>query len=217
LAPLAAGSAVETRRRVRELLDIPDEAVVFVISEVHTDRPGLVGVLRGIARCRQGRAGDPIAVIAGRKTHTIRRACDEAQIGRSVRIIGGTRQMAHLLAAADAAIAYGHSGEVGRTGRFIADALRMGRPVVMSAGAIGAELVRGDITGDTSAGLALTDTSSAGWAAGIATASGHAWRAIAAARAAQIGSRLGLDAMAARIEGELSKAVPAGAESRGSR
>lgn len=205
LSPMDAEHTAEARRRIRQLLDIPDDAPVFVTSAVHADRPGLVNMLAGAARCRRSRTDDPVIVIAGRKTHTIRRACDRAHLGRGARIMGGTRRMDALLAASDAAIVYGTAGEAGRAGRFISDALRMGKPVVVQAGAIGAELVRGDATGETSAGLIVSDSSTAGWAAGIATASSAAWRAIAAARAQRIGAALGMDAMIGRIESALAE------------
>lgn len=131
----------EMRRRVRERLGIGPDQFVLVASAVHLEREGTRSMVEGLAR--RARAGDRlVALFAGRDAWSASRVGVETESADLVRPVGSTTQMGALFAACDAAVAPG-DGEIGATGRFVADAVRMGRPVLCGSGAPGAALVTG--------------------------------------------------------------------------
>ncbi len=204
------------RTEVRRLLGIPHSAVVFLTSAVHTDRAGLDAMLGGLALLRGGAAGidgggpdrAPVLLVVGRRTHTIRRACDRAGLGDSaegrVRILGGTGRIDAALAASDAVIAYGARSDRACTGRFVCDALRAGKPVLAGAAAGGADLIL-SAPGQPRPGMVVPGDTAAAWCECLAAACGGPWRGIAGAQASRIGAGLGMDRLVERVEAMLAR------------
>lgn len=212
LVPPDPGTRASLRGRTRDLFSIPDSATVFVTSAVHHDRRGLLQMLEGFAALRnESRADGDQAVhllIVGRKTHTLAKLSQRAGLGREVHLVGGTDRMDAIFSAADAAVAFASRPEPASTGRFVADSLRLGVPVVASSQASGSELLRGAPSTQTSGGLTVDPPSAGAWLAALRTANSPPWRAIASARAAEIGAALTIPALCMRIAARLGLEIP---------
>jgi Glycosyl transferases group 1 len=141
----------------------------------------------------------PTLLILGRKTHTIWKRCEQAGCLDGVRILGGTERVDAALAASDLALVYGSRPDPTSTGRFIADALRSGRPVVAQSGAAGSELLRSPDRSTPSAGIVVEDGTAAGWAASIGAGLSRGWRAIASVAAARVGADLSMERVIGRV------------------
>lgn len=198
---LTSDDRAALRRDVRRVLGIPEGHAVVLISAVHPEREGLAGLLGGIAQLTS--AGQKvIPVIAGRRTHIIAKAAQKAGCWNATRIIGGTDRMDALLAGADIAVSpWRHTGPSG--GRFVADALRLGCPVLARKGSPGAELVEPEFFGTPEVGGVISGPEPEAWsrAAGDALSRDRLGSAARAAR--DVSAAIGMDSMAARIEGVL--------------
>lgn len=200
------------RARVRAALGMGDRRPVLLMSSCHPGRPGLEPMLRALAETRaEARpALAPIALVVGRNGYSVHAAASRAGCPDGVRILGGTAQMAEVLAACDLVIAPG--GALGQltTGRLVADALRCGRPVLADRAAPGAAmLAAGPENGYTMPGLTIERRTAPAWREALATALEPAWLAEASRAAAGAGAGLSMDALAARIETVLEGGVSA--------
>lgn len=201
--PPAEADRPALRDRVRSLLGIPRDHVVFITSGVHTERPGIRESLDGFSRAVAG-SGDPVQLLVfGRKTHTLRRLCDQAGLGARARIMGGTFRLDAALAASDAGIVLGARADATSTGRFLADCLRMSVPVVCSSAAVGASIVQG--ASGAGAGIVVDDTTHAEtWRRGVEWLLDPDRRRSATSHAREAGSDLSMDALATRLLDRLS-------------
>ncbi len=214
LVPPPAEARAALRERTRALLGIPPHALLLAASGVHTDRPGLPQMLAGLSLEHARAADAPHMLLVGRKTHTLARMCERAGVRHVVHLLGGTDRMDAVLAAADLAVATSRVHDPAATGRFIADALRMGVPVLAAAPAAGACLLRSSSASETSAGLVIDPADPGHWREGLHIAASPAWRVIAGAKAAAIGHSLTLEAMAQRLSGVLDPSPSAHGPSR---
>ena len=149
---------LQLRTQTRDLLGISPDRPVVLLSAVHAKRPGLSTLLAGFASLRRRRAvNPPLLLVMGRHAHHAHRAADHANCTEGLRFLGGTARADAAFAAADLAVApwsaphstfpsgfpfaFPSMFTVSSTGRFIADALRLGVPVLATRHAPGAELI----------------------------------------------------------------------------
>lgn len=122
--------------RVRAVLGVPEASALVVCSAAHGERPGLAGALRGLASaCLIAR---PVVALLGFNTWRLRTLADRAGCGADVRTLGVSWSAPELLAGADLALAPQRATGRWEMGRFIADAVRCGTPVLAHRGAPGA-------------------------------------------------------------------------------
>jgi glycosyltransferase involved in cell wall biosynthesis len=117
------------RQQVRQGLDIPDDATVYV---AHGDAMADDGsmVLRAVkALVQQGVAG--VLILAGGVSHRQHQRACELGVRDHVRFVGQTEHPAALLAAADVTI---HLSGYDATGQTTIESLLAGRPVITTAG-----------------------------------------------------------------------------------
>jgi glycosyltransferase involved in cell wall biosynthesis len=185
-------------------LGIGPDRPVLLASAVHLQRGGLRPMLEGVVEARRGQPS-LVVVIAGRRTHAIETEAQKAGCIDSVRIIGATSRMDALLAAADLAVSpWVGSGLSG--GRFVADALRLGCPVLAHRGSPGAELVEPTHFGTPELGGIVARATAQAWAQAIGETLSRE-RLTGAERAARdAGAVVSMDAMAARVESILAAA-----------
>lgn len=188
-------------QRTRATLGIAAHRPVFLCSGVHADLPGLDAALAGFARV--SRAAAPLLLILSRQPYSVRRAAARAGCkADDVLVLGLTRRIDALLCAANVAIAPfdARAGDrVCSTGRFIADALRLGRPVLATPYAGAASLLAAASDAPDPPGALVSGTPDA-WAGAFDQALDPAWRAQAAARARERSPALDFTALLARLE-----------------
>lgn len=208
-------SSQSDRARLRRMLGISDSALVVALSGVHHDRPGLLEFFRGSAATIASHvppSPDLHIVVAGRKTHTLHKLIEAAGISSRTHIVGGTARIDAVLAASDLAVATGTRIDTTSTGRFIADALVMGVPVLATPAAPGSQLVRPTLEQATAAGLIVDFPSADAWRRALRTAGSPPWRAVASAHARTLAPSLSIDVFTRRLAdalGLVSEASPA--------
>lgn len=143
------------RQQVRQALAIDARTFVACASASHVAHAGLRDMLCGWRDSARRHSG--ILLLMARKSALLDRIVGSLQMRDVVRIIGQTERPEAALAAADLAIAWDTSPS--STGRFIADALVMQRPVLAQETCVGSELVKMH-----DAGRAMRSTSAAAWA-----------------------------------------------------
>ncbi len=174
----------ERRHRARRALRLAGR--VMIASVTDPDRGELVRVLKATD------AAGATLLIAGSRAHAVARWAEDVGLAHRVRSVGPTSRMDDALAAADVAVA---SGRRDRTARFAADALRVGRPVVVAGDGASARL--------TAAHPDAAFMAEGDWRAALERAFDDASQA--AARTA--GPMLGFDAWLERLERELHAAA----------
>lgn len=201
LPPIAPPARLALRARTRRLLSIPPDAICFLTSAVHHDRASLQDLLDGFsaAIASSQELASARLLILGRKTHTIASRIERASLTSRASILGGTSRMDAAFAAADVALVASSPRDRNSSGRFLADSLSQGVPVITPPSAAGSALLRDPSRTSASAGLVLADGTSTSWRDAIRTAASPHWRTIAAHRAAEIGATLTLPLLAARI------------------
>jgi hypothetical protein len=127
------------RREVRDRLGIGQDQPVLLMSCAHLDRPGLGPMLDALGRFRDD---GPLLLVVGRRGWSISQAAAAHGCSGQVRHLGATGRMDAALSACDAAVAPFRAAGNGTTGRFIADAVLMGVPVLADPLAPGARLLR---------------------------------------------------------------------------
>ncbi|MEN0020553.1 MAG: hypothetical protein AAF747_06700 [Planctomycetota bacterium] len=138
-------------RRVRTVLGVRADERLVVVAGTHPDQPGVEHALRALAK-----ADSPplVIVLPGMLAYKLRTTALDAGLSvtgsedarhRAV-CIGGTRSMGELLAAADLAVVTKPGRRMAKhcLGRFCADAVRSGVPIVAEAGSPGIELAHED-------------------------------------------------------------------------
>lgn len=217
LTPLALGFAstitpsspehVESlRSRVRKLLSIPESALVVGLSAVHHDRAGLRDFFEGAAAAIQSHvppSPDLHILVMGRKTHTLHTLVSACGAAAQTHLIGGTQRADAFLAACDVAVSTPTRVDPSSTGRFIADALMMGLPVLTTHTAPGADLLKPGPEQSVSAGLILDFPTPDAWRRALRTAASPPWRAVAAARARALAPTLTIAALVDRLSSGL--------------
>lgn len=155
---LTGEPAPNARRILRSALRIEPEQAFILVSAVDVPARRLRDLLTAVARLRHS-----ARAVLGVLTHEpvrVLRLGHATRVGERLRILGTTTDMASLLSAADLAIvrASGHSG------RFLADAIRMGVPALCEEGAAGASVVEPPAIGSGPLGRLVRDRTPAGWA-----------------------------------------------------
>ena len=203
--PPGPAALADLRSRTRVLLGIDAARPVILVSAVHAERHGLAPMLEGFRLLRPERsAGAPVLLAAGESAYTIHSAAVAAGCEGALRAVGATARMDALLAACDVAAAPLAGAARSCAGRFIADALRMGRPVLAERAACGAELLLGTGPPATRAGVVLDTARASIWRGAFEKALSEPWRARAAAAAAAIGRGLGMGEFLSRLEAALA-------------
>ncbi|MCC6675694.1 MAG: hypothetical protein IT436_00995 [Phycisphaerales bacterium] len=193
------------RARVREALGINPSREVLLLSAMEVDAPALEAFLAGVARLRRRGPGiSPVVLAASRRSYSVSRAAARAGCEPgTVRHIGSTARIECALAACDAAVVPGPDRGASAGARFLADALRTGRPVLAHRKAPGASLLEPAHFGTAPLGL-LTDAGTAeNWAALLETAFSDGWIARAQRAARDAGPALSIDGLLDRLERHL--------------
>jgi glycosyltransferase involved in cell wall biosynthesis len=212
LIPPSPDASQNDRTRLRRLLGISDSSLVVALSAVHHDRPGIAEFFDGAAATIASHvppSPDLHILIAGRKTHTLHKLIEAAGISSRTHILGGTARIDAVLAASDLAVATGTRIDTTSTGRFIADALVMGVPVLATPTAPGSQLVRPTPEQSTAAGLIVDFPSSDAWRRALRTAGSPPWRAVASAHAKTLAPALSIDTFTKRLAEALGLDKPA--------
>lgn len=136
----SALSIAELRHRVRRALGIGEDTFVACASAAHAGHSGLRDMLTGWREF--ARTDGSILLLMGRKCALLDRIVGSLDMRSCVRILGQTERPELPLAAADAGIAW--DAAPWSTGRFLADAMVMQRPVLAPRRCVGAELIEQD-------------------------------------------------------------------------
>jgi len=202
---------------------------VGLASAAHLGQPGWAEMLGGLA------AG-PVEirlVVCGGSPHAVAMLARRWGVGDRVMAISGVDpvRMGALIAASDAVVLPAHHPDRRGSGRLAADALRVGRPVLASAGAPGFGLIEPRGFGTPPVGLVVGVVGWAAQAGALASGLGAAPAALLAvggvardpdtgrlrgmAEAARsVGAGLGFDGLVARLADRLERRVDrAGARS----
>lgn len=129
--------AAGLRRDVRRVLGIGEGVLVACASAAHAGHAGLREMLEGWRDF--AKSNNALLLLMGRKSALLDRIVGSLDMRSCVRIVGQTERPEAPLAAADVAIAWDTSPW--STGRLLADALVMRRPVVVLRACVGAELI----------------------------------------------------------------------------
>lgn len=211
LDPLEPAEHHRARARVRSLLGLDGNRVVLVLSAVHRGRPGLNEMLTALARvgsdARAARASPPALIVAGRDTHSLERLYRAVGASELVHPVGTTASMREILCAADLAVAPFAARHREATGRFVADALRLGVPVIADRDAPGAGLVRPTTFGTGPLGAIVHERTPGAWARAIADASDVTWRRDACEAARAVSDTLSMEGLLDRLTEALRRAA----------
>ncbi len=187
----------EVRDRLRAVLRIADEQALVLVSSVDAPARSLRNVLGGMARLRH--SARAVLCVLTREPVRVQRLGRASGLGARLRVLGATSDMGSVLHAADLAIVRGD----GWSGRFLADAIRMGVPVLCEESAQGASIVEPPTIGTGPVGRLVRDRTPAGWAGALdLVLEGSALRQMR--RAAQVvGPTLAMDRLLDAIERRL--------------
>lgn len=196
----------DRRARTRAALGLNPARGVLLMSAMEIDPAALDAFLGGLAQaCRRGPGRSPVLLVAGRRGYSVSRAAERAGCEPgAVRYIGATARMEHALAACDAAVIPGPDRGGSAGARFLADALRAGRPVLAHRRAPGAALLEPAHFGTAPLGLLVDPATAEAWAAAIDAAFSDGWMARAQRAARDAGPALSLDGLLGRLERHLS-------------
>jgi hypothetical protein len=191
------------RARTRGLLAIPEHRLVILLSAAHPRGRGVEPLLEAVADLERRREGwSPLLLVAGHRAYTVHEAAHRLGCARCVRTLGATARMEAALAACDLAAAPDRAAGEGDTGRFIADALRLGRPVLADRLAPGAELLlpRAAAGNQILPGMVVESRGGGAWVRALQQAMRPEWRAQAAEAARVAGDGLGIADWVGRVE-----------------
>lgn len=205
--PATGEAESRLRAEVRARLHINASRRVVLVSLMRTAGADWQAFLGAVARITapEVRAGNaPVVVAMARDAYAVHDAACRAGCQRALRVVGQTERVDALLAAADAAAAPLGTGpdafRAGATGRFIADALRAGRPVLSAPTASGVDLVAH--RGVEAPGMVVEPTVEA-WAEGLRNVCDDDWLAARAIGARAAGGDLGFEEWVGRVEAAL--------------
>lgn len=140
LTPLAAEAAWQASRSVRDRLGIQGNDLLAVLSLPEVDEKRIGAYFRELA---EAGGGSITILVATHRPHTVARLAWQAGLG-GVRPITLTRSLHAVLAASDVALAppaQSPPPRAGHGGRWIADAIALGVPVIARPDSPGAELL----------------------------------------------------------------------------
>lgn len=206
LAPVSAqASKGEVRGAARRALGLDDSRPAVVVSAVHPRRPGFGAFLGAIESLGPDLA--PAVLVLGRKPYSVERLAKRHGGLWALRFLGPTAQIPAVMAAADLAASPWSRARGATSGRFVADALRHGRPVLAHMHSPGAELIEPSHFGTPEIGTIVREESPVAWAAALRSsmeslALGQTTRA-----ARDVSGALSLDGMCARLEAVLREAA----------
>lgn len=197
------------RARVREFLGINPHRPVIAASLLHAERGGMDAFFRGVSQVRQERThGLPLVLVLGRAGASVERSARSAGCLEAVRFLGQTHLIADILTASDLAASPLSGDPRAATGRFIADALRIGKPVIAVRGSPGAELLSMSAPGTQLSPGWIVDKPDAGaWVLGLNTALSKEWLERRTPVARTIGAGLAMPALLDRLEQALREAA----------
>lgn len=201
--PPDPAAQADLRARTRQLLGINEHRSVILASVLHAERAGLVPFFQGVAQVRKERShGLPVVLVAGRAGAGIERIVKQAGCLDAARFLGRTERIDALLAACDLAAAplLQSASAQGSTGRFIADALRLGRPVIALRRTPGSELLQPEGPDPVGPGWIVEQSDVQGWILGLNTALSEDWLAHRTPVAKAAGASLSMDALITRLE-----------------
>lgn len=210
-----APEAALVRAAARRALGIAGDRPVLVLSAVHPHRAGIGSFLGAIELLRRER-GDrgPLVLVLGRKPYSVERAARKHGGLESLRFVGATSQIPTVMLGSDAAVSpWAHPRAAG-TGRFIADALRFGLPVIAHAKASGAELIVPEHFGTPEIGSLVTEDSVGAWRNAVCEAIDALPPGQTSRAARDVSRALSLDALCARVEGMLRESYGHGTANR---
>lgn len=202
----------DMRRMVRRRLGIDESRSVVIASVLHAHRSGLKSFLGAFGHVVRETIGPkPLALLIGRSGESIARYSDRFGVTEHVMQIGRTMRVMELIAASDlvaaplAAAKYASWGlKLSATsGRFVADGLRVGRPVIALNRASGAELLApGRLEHDPlGPGWIVDANDTTQWSIGLMTGLSKAWLGHRTPAARRAGAPLSMDALLTRLEG----------------
>lgn len=205
-AGLVDVGSTHDRDSVRRALGVGLDAPAALVSALRIGSPGLDELLGGLSQVcsRRGAAKTPVLVLIGHAQYTLMQRVVRFGVEEHVRIIGAAQRIEHLLSACDAAIAP-FAAATNSTGRFVADSLCCGTPVLCAPDAPGAELIRAE--NGLTPGRLLPGRTEPEWRAALECLSDKSWLDSCSAAAADAGAMLTTDAIAERMETLLEKYV----------
>ncbi len=201
----------QMRKSMRDLLRIPHDRRVVLLSAVHAHRGGLQPFLSAFAHlCRETAERKPLCIVIGRSGESLANAVAKAGCLEDVKILGRTNRIVEMLAACDLAaipLAAARHSRFGLktssvTGRFAADALCVGRPVIALNRAAGSELLNPppDHSDPLGPGWIVDSADSTQWSIGLTTAMSLPWLGHRTPAARAAGILLSMDRLIDRIE-----------------
>ncbi|MBX3359073.1 MAG: glycosyltransferase family 4 protein [Phycisphaeraceae bacterium] len=212
LEPSSAEEAGRIRSRMRTAMGIGPGVQIVLVSipwpVVHDD-PQLTNMLEGLRLL--GDRGPRLVVLA-RDAVAVHTAACRADVDGSVQILGRAEDPTPLLLGADVALSpmVPHGGVfwAGSFGRFAADAVRLGRPVIAAPGTGAADVLGG--VGMAGAGLVAGGTDARSWADALAHVGSDEWIGGATAAASGASDSLSLNRFVDRLEGVLNETAGIG-------
>lgn len=195
------------RRRVRDAVGVSASRPVLVMSGVHHAHGGLREMFAGLAQIEsRQRLQPPILLVLGREGYSVHALARKAGCEHLVRLLGGSSRMADALVASDAGVAPLARSIDTSTGRFIADCLRLGVPVVAHPDAPGVQLLDPKRFGAAPVGITV---SQGNWAEAIERMLSPGWLEPTRRAASDVGATLGMDAFITRLEHALMRHLDA--------
>lgn len=210
----------DLRSRTRSLLGIALDTPSILVSLMSGHGAHIDPLLHALARAPDQPDQPAPALIAltpepvRLHTHALRAGGDCAD---RVRIVGTTQDMLPALAACDAAAlcvpVAGTAFSAGAQGRFAADALRVGRPLLALASGSGAELLNSTTSTKNDpasrlAGLIVHESTPMAWSGALARVSDRAWLDSASFAARALGPRLDPKSLVDALENALLETRP---------
>lgn len=205
--PATGEREARLRAEVRARLHVNPSRRVVLVSLMRTAGADWEAFLGAVARITapEVRAGNaPVIVAMARDAYAMHEAACRAGCQRALRIVGQTARVEALLAAADAAAAplsaRPDAFRAGATGRFVADAIRAGRPVLAAATASGADMLQH--CGVETPGL-VVEPSAEAWMEGLRQVCDDDWLAARTVGARAAAAGVGFEDWVERVVAEL--------------
>lgn len=202
----------ELRERTRALLNIAPERRVVLVSCMGAQGPSLDNLLTAAADLTsRDRDRGPVVLAMASEGFALHTRAVRLGAQAHLRIIGPTLRSDAAMAAADLCAAAVRPArglfESGALGRFAADGLRCGRPLLALSGAPGYDLARQIAADSSSPGFVVESITSANWERALRTALQEPWASDAARAASHFGARLGFGGLMACVENALNEAA----------
>ncbi len=212
-----AGQRQAWRRAVRERFDVSDSATLFLLAAQNPSLKGYPTLLEALRKLRErgapGDSGGAVALLAGGFGDTQRAEAQAAGVGEMVRLVGQSKEMPTLFAAADVTVLptwYDPSSKV------VLESLMMGTPAISTAyNGASDHLAPAD---GAPRGLVISDPGSAEQLAqAMARLMDPAFRAACSEACAGLADQLSMTRHVDALERVLADAAAKGREAEGSR